>query len=58
MSPIGGVLLGVLVALVVAFPRAQDVSELDLLVDKLAQYLIAYESQLTTRRTNRLSCDW
>lgn len=48
MSSLGGVLLGALLALVVAFPRAQNASELDLLVDKLAQYLVAYESQLTT----------
>ncbi len=44
----GAVLVGALLAVFAAFPRAQDISELDLLVNKLGQYLIAYESQLTT----------
>lgn len=47
MSRFTAVLVVVLLS-VAPFPRAQQASELDLIVDRLGQYLLAYESQLTT----------
>src|SRR5687767_3338699 len=40
--------IGLAFVVVVAVPRAQEIGELDLLVERLGQYLLAYESQLTT----------
>jgi hypothetical protein len=42
-----GILTMAVLAATVA-PTAQEIGDLDLLLDKLGQYLIAYESQLTT----------
>jgi hypothetical protein len=48
MSLAPAALCALVLAVVVALPRAQEVGELDLIVDRLGQYLLAYEAQLTT----------